>query len=52
MSKYMDEFENRHKNIGNLKRLTKQLIRKGNRLAMEQYHDAKSLKRLKEKIRN
>ena len=51
MSKYSEELQQTFPTIADIKRATKDLIKDGSDLALEQYHDAKSLERLKKEIR-
>ena len=48
MSKYSDDME---KDIGAIKKATKELIEKGGKLAFEKYHEVSSLEKLKKTIR-
>jgi len=51
MSKYIDDLEKTMKDIKAVKDATKDVIKKGGKLAFEEFHDANSLERLKKKIR-
>ena len=51
MSKYSDDLQNTYKDVKALRKATKEVIGKGGKLALEEYHDAKSLERLKKAIR-
>ena len=50
MSKYSDDLEKQLKDIKSVRCATKDIIEKGGKLALEEYHDAKSLKKLKKLI--
>ena len=52
MSKYADELDMMYKDTNAVARATKDVIKKGGKLAFEQYYEAKSLKKLKKYIRN
>ena len=49
---WAEDFERMHKDIGSVKKSTKDVIQQGKCLALEKYHDAKSLEKLKEEIRS
>jgi len=51
MSKWKDDFENAKKDIKAVKDVTKEIIGKGGKLALEKFHDANSVERLKKEIR-
>jgi len=51
MSKYSDNMEKQYKDIKKLREATRDSIKGGSKLALEKYHDAKSLERLKREIR-
>ena len=51
MSKYTDDFEQQLKDVKAIKEATKDVIKQGGKLALEEYHDASSLERLKKEIR-
>ena len=48
MSKYSEEIE---KDFNAIKQSTKNLIKKGEKLAFEEYHDARSLEKLKQEMK-
>jgi len=52
MSKYIDEWVKQYPKIKNVRKATKELIVDGKKLALEEYHSAKSIKKLKEIILN
>lgn len=51
MSKYSEELKQSFPTIKELKKATKDLIKDGGELALEKYHDAKSLERIKKAIK-
>jgi len=51
MSKWSDDFEKTHKDVRSIRRVTRELIAKGGKLALERYHSEISLKELKKKIK-
>ena len=51
MSKYSDEIDATFKDLNAVKKATKEVIKSGGKLALQKYHDAKSLKKLKEIIK-
>jgi len=51
MSKFTDDFETQLKDIKAVKDATRDIIEKGDKLAMEEIHDAGSLERLKREIK-
>jgi len=50
MSKYSDSLEQQIKDLKKVKEATKDVIKKGKKLAFEEYYDAKSLDRIKKEI--
>jgi len=50
MSKYSEELKQTFPTMKEIKQATKDLIKDGGKLALEEYHDAKSLERLKKEI--
>ena len=51
MSKYSEEIDATYKDLETVKKATKDVIKSGGKLALQKYHDAKSLKKLKEIIK-
>lgn len=51
MSKYSDDLEKQYPSIKKIKDATRSLIQNGKNLALEEWHDANSLERLKQKIK-
>jgi hypothetical protein len=51
MSKWSDDFAQQYKDLKSVRKATKDVIKKGGKLALEEYHDAKSLKQLKKYIK-
>ena len=51
MSKYSDDLQDTYKDVKALRKATKEVIKEGSKLALEEYHDARSLERLKKTIR-
>ena len=51
MSKYSDQFTETMKDVCAIKRATRDAVGKGGKLAFKEYHDSRSLDRLKKKIR-
>ena len=51
MSKYSDDLQNTFKDVKAIKKATKEVVDKGSKLALEEYHDAKSLEKLKKMIK-
>lgn len=51
MSKWSEEFKNNFKTIGKLREETRKILKENGKLAMEKYHNSKSLKRLKEQLK-
>lgn len=51
MSKYSDDLARTMRDIRALRSATRSVIGKGNRLALEKFHDANSLAKLKKMIR-
>jgi len=51
MSKYSDDFEKTMKDVGAVKKATKDVIAEGGKVAFEEIHDAGSFERLKKRIR-
>ena len=47
MSKWSDDFKKMHKDVGSIRNATRDVLKKGGKLACEKYHDSKSLERLK-----
>ena len=45
-------FESQLKDIRIIKKATRDIIKKGEKMALEEYHDAKSLEKLKKEIIN
>lgn len=50
MSKYTEELKQRFPNMRDVKRATRDVIKKGRNLAFKEYYKASSLKRLKKEI--
>ena len=48
---FAEEFEKQFKDIKKVREATKDVIQKGGKLALEEYHDAKSVERIKKLIR-
>lgn len=51
MSKYTDDLDDQFRDIKKVKEATKDILEKGEKLAMEELHDARSFERLKKEIR-
>ena len=51
MSKYSEDLEKTFKDVEAVKSATKKVIADGKKLALEKYHEAKSLERLKKVIK-
>lgn len=51
MSKWSDDFKKMHNDVRSVKEATRDVLKKGGKLACEKYHDSKSLSRLKDEIR-
>ena len=47
MSKYSKDMEETYKDVGSIKKATKELIEKGGKIALEKYYESKSLEKLK-----
>lgn len=51
MSKFSDDLENQLKDIRAVRNATKEVIGKGGKIAMQEYHEANSLEKLKKIIK-
>lgn len=49
---FAEEFNQQFKDIKTVRKATKEVIDEGGKLALEEYHKAKSLERLKKIIKN
>lgn len=52
MSKWSDDFQQQYKDIKCVRKATRDVIKKGGKLALEEYHSAKSLEKLKKYIKD
>lgn len=50
MSKWTEDFSNTFKDVNAVKKATRELIKGGSKLALEEYRGAKSIERLKKEI--
>ena len=51
MSKYSTELGGKYPDVKSLKEATRKSIKKGSKIALEEFHDARSLERLKKEIK-
>lgn len=51
MSKWSEEFKENFRTIGDIRKKTREILKENGRLAMEKYHNSKSLKKLKKQLK-